>query len=121
MPYKNPDDSKKYMRKWRKENPNYDKQYYQKNKEIVDQRNTNRINKLRQTISEYKKEQGCKYCEENEPVALDFHHKNPKEKEYNIAEMVSNGFSIEKIMVEINKCYVVCCNCHRKIENGLIV
>lgn len=60
----------------------------------------------------------CKYCPENYPACLSFHHRNPKEKDIAIADAVSHGWSIEKIKTEIKKCDVVCENCHRKIHSG---
>lgn len=61
----------------------------------------------------------CQVCGYKKYVgALQFHHLNPDEKEFTIAEnYVSN---IDRIMKEINKCILVCGNCHAEIEGGLI-
>lgn len=48
------------------------------------------------------------------PSALEFHHKNPKEKEYSLGENTNIGF--EKATQEIKKCILVCANCHREIH-----
>ncbi len=50
--------------------------------------------------------------------ALDFHHIDEKEKEYGIA---SNGtcHDLEKDLLEVKKCVLVCANCHREIHAGL--
>lgn len=109
-----------YMKKWRKENPDYDKKYYRKNKKEVDGRNSSYKKDNRKKIDKYKKDIGCKYCGENEPVVLDFHHLNPQTKNMNVADMVNKGYSLKNIFHEIEKCIVVCCNCHRKLESGLI-
>ena len=53
-------------------------------------------------------------CGENHPACLDFHHKDKKDKSFNVAIMASSGYSIEKIKEEIAKCIVLCSNCHRK-------
>jgi len=47
--------------------------------------------------------------------ALEFHHLNPKEKEYewNKAKLLSWN----KLIKEIKKCILVCSNCHREIHN----
>lgn len=68
-------------------------------------------------VNEYKSELKCQVCGENDIVCLDFHHNNPDEKEYNISHMVSRGYSKERIMKEINKCSVLCANCHRKLHS----
>jgi hypothetical protein len=74
----------------------------------------------RQFISEYKSEKGCHFCQESTPICLDFHHLDPNEKEINISVMSRGANSIETIMKEIDKCLVICSNCHRKLHAGLI-
>lgn len=41
----------------------------------------------------------------------DFHHENPENKERTIASM--RMFSFEKIKLELDKCVLLCANCHR--------
>ena len=50
--------------------------------------------------------------------AYDFHHKNPTEKEGGIARMLQS-FSINhpKVRQELEKCILVCSNCHRTIHS----
>jgi hypothetical protein len=50
--------------------------------------------------------------------ALEFHHINPSEKDFTIAELKLTSF--EKIKAELDKCLLVCANCHREIHSGLI-
>lgn len=45
------------------------------------------------------------------PIVMDFDHL--RDKEFLIGRAVSEGFSVEKIQVEIDKCELVCSNCHR--------
>jgi predicted HNH restriction endonuclease len=62
----------------------------------------------------------CKLCGYNKhPGILDFHHINPSSKSFGIS---SGGFSRswENIEAEIKKCILVCANCHRELENGLV-
>lgn len=66
----------------------------------------------------YKKLCKCALCSESEPVSLDLHHKNPKEKDFDPSSLVS--YSTETLKAEIRKCVVVCSNCHRKIHAGLV-
>jgi hypothetical protein len=42
---------------------------------------------------------------------LDFDH--IKDKKYNISRMIHDGFSWKAIKKEVEKCEVVCANCHR--------
>ncbi len=61
-----------------------------------------------------KSELRCADCGENHPATLHFHHTNPKEKEFNIAEWAHSGKSIEALEREMRKCIVLCANCHAK-------
>ena len=49
----------------------------------------------------------------------DFHHINPEEKEFGIANS-STTRSKQAYANEAKKCIMLCANCHRRIENGLI-
>jgi len=55
---------------------------------------------------------------------IEFHHRNPDEKEDEVSFLVSSGYSIERIKKEMAKCATLCPNCHRlhhwneKIETG---
>ena len=49
--------------------------------------------------------------------ALDFHHLNPKEKDFSIS---NTNRSFEKMKSEIDKCIMVCSNCHREIHAGMV-
>lgn len=60
----------------------------------------------------YKLEHNCIKCGENHPAALVFHHKNPKEKHKEVPVMARKGMSIDSIQKEIDKCDVLCHNCH---------
>ena len=46
--------------------------------------------------------------------ALEFHHKNPEEKDFTISSFKG---SWEDIQRELDKCVMVCANCHREIHN----
>jgi hypothetical protein len=58
----------------------------------------------------------CKECGENRIPTLDFHHRNPEEKEFKISKMVRDGYSKRTILKEIKKCDVLCSNCHRMLH-----
>jgi hypothetical protein len=73
--------------------------------------------KNRQYIQDIKSS-GCCICQEKTLQCLDFHHINPNDKEHQISNMIA--FSLENILIEIQKCVIVCANCHRKIHYGLI-
>jgi 5-methylcytosine-specific restriction endonuclease McrA len=63
----------------------------------------------------------CVRCGYNKSVeALEFHHINPDEKEFSISK-TGNTYSWEKIKEEINKCLLLCSNCHREVHAELLI
>ena len=78
-----------------------------------------RREKVKQLLVEYKGGK-CEICGYNRCVgALEFHHINPEDKDFGIGQ---KGYtrSIEKNKQEVDKCIMVCANCHREIHEGLI-
>ncbi len=63
-------------------------------------------------IHEEKLRRGCVCCGYNEsPYALDFDHLDPATKIDGVARMSTRN--IQKIKQEMEKCQVLCANCHR--------
>lgn len=110
MPYSNPS-----IR--RENNKIYQKTYYIKNKSYYKIKNHERRDSIKALLTELKTDKGCIKCGESNPLCLDFHHKDPTTKTVNVSEMGRRGWSIERIIEEINKCDVLCANCHRKEHN----
>lgn len=46
---------------------------------------------------------------------MDFHHRNPEEKEFNISR-TSFRKGRAKLLIEMAKCDLLCSNCHRVVE-----
>ena len=105
MPIKNPEERKRKAKE-------YSRKYYEANKEKVKALSkTNRaVGKAR--WSAFKCTLKCTKCGFAHPAALDFHHEDPSEKEYNINRLISNG-QFKKAEAELEKCIVLCANCHR--------
>ena len=91
----------------------YHKEWYQKNKEEVKQATKKIKQEKKKWWFEYKSTLKCCKCGFSNPFALDFHHRNGLEKDNIIAELVGQNFSREKILLEVDKCDVLCSNCHR--------
>lgn len=106
--------------KWKKENIEklrlYRRTYYNKHKKSEKKRIQQRIKDLRIWLKEYKKNLKCEKCGENFWACLDFHHLDPDIKEHNISNICKTGWCKKRILKEINKCIVLCANCHRKIH-----
>ena len=58
----------------------------------------------------------CSTCDINDniPSLYEFHHVDRNEKEYEIGQLIKNN-SID-LYKELNKCCILCANCHRKIH-----
>lgn len=48
-------------------------------------------------------------------MALDFHHLNPDDKDFSISANYNRKW--ESLVEELNKCVLLCSNCHREIHN----
>lgn len=89
----------------------YFSEYYSKNKNLHIKRVQKVINNKKNYIAEQKINSGCARCGYNKhPAALHFHHKNPNDKNFGIANYF--GKNIDSIIEEISKCEVLCANCH---------
>lgn len=64
----------------------------------------------------YKQTLSCVVCGESRWWCLDFHHTDPSEKEGALSRMISSN-SREAVLSEIEKCIVVCRNCHADIHH----
>lgn len=69
-------------------------------------------------VREIKAKIGCSRCTERHPACLDFHHPEGRVGKNlpPIAVMVARGWSVERLREEIQKCVVLCSNCHRKLH-----
>lgn len=62
-------------------------------------------------VDNYKLSHGCAHCGYNKCAeALHFHH--GEEKEFNIGKAVSSNMSDERLLMEMERCIVLCANCH---------
>lgn len=62
----------------------------------------------------------CVFCHYDRCTgALEFHHLDPKEKDFGLG---ANGLtrSWERTQKELDKCILVCSNCHKEIHAGLL-
>ena len=105
MPYKDLEKKRECRRRW-----------YLNNKSSEIAHVKRRKKEIRSWFNDHKKGLICSGCGEDDPVALDFHH-ILDEKEFGISKMVGDGYSKERIRKELEKCKVLCANCHRKIHS----
>jgi hypothetical protein len=60
----------------------------------------------------------CTKCGYDKPIpdVYEFHHRDPTEKDPNWGKMIANNHRIESMIQEIEKCDLLCANCHREIH-----
>ena len=121
---KNRDKKIAYQRQYRLDNVEKMKVYRLKNREkrikqhkIWFENNPeyykNRYQKKRQFIKNYKLSKGCAVCGYNKCAsALDFHHNG--NKEFSISQF--NDCGLKRIKNEVDKCIVLCRNCHAELH-----
>lgn len=77
----------------------------------------NRIQKLKKMSVDYLGGK-CIRCGYDKSIwALEFHHKNPTDKDFTISNYGTRSW--EKLKNEIDKCILVCSNCHREIHEEI--
>ena len=77
---------------------------------------THKRNAMKIALIKYKGGACCK-CGYNKSIrALEFHHLNPKEKDFGISKTCKDFDDLKK---EVDKCILVCANCHAEIHEAL--
>jgi hypothetical protein len=64
-------------------------------------------------LKDYTKD-GCVQCGEKDFVCMEFDHIDPSTKDATIGEMIQNQVRRTTLLKELEKCQILCCNCHRK-------
>jgi hypothetical protein len=91
--------------------------HYYRNKKAHYDRNKKTVLKLNMYVCDVKTRGSCVVCGEKEIFCLDFHHLFDKDME--IARLVNRG-SLIRLKKEIEKCVLLCANCHRKLHAGVV-
>lgn len=62
----------------------------------------------------------CQLCGYSRCIeALEFHHKDSSEKDFNISQARTSRRNRSVVLSELKKCILVCANCHREIHYGI--
>lgn len=95
-------------------------QYYHSHKEEQSKKHLDRAHEAKIKAIKLKGEKcsvcGITYNGENASI-FDFHHIDPNEKEFNPKRVINSGLTT-KALEELDKCVLVCANCHRLIHNS---
>lgn len=71
----------------------------------------------RQWWVEFKQDLYCKECGESRWQCITFHHRDPKSKSFALGDAINRNLRKESILEEIEKCDVLCANCHMVLHN----
>jgi len=89
---------------------------YQNNKERYSKYRDRGRARTKEWFDMYKKSLTCKNCGNEKWYMLEFHHRDPKTKDSSVADAVHHGWGLKRIKEEIEKCDVLCANCHREFH-----
>ena len=105
--------------KWNRANKDRIQKYHQKylldsehRQSAVDRANQFK-QKRRQEMKRLKEGLRCARCPESFWACLDFHHRDSSIKSFSISEG-GGRYGLNRLLAEIEKCEVLCANCHRK-------
>ena len=105
--------NKKYRIKNREKEKERSKIYYRNNREKEKERKKQHLKESHQYLNNYKLSKGCSICGYNKcPESLCFHHNGNKEFSLNLAHCRS----LEKVKKEMEKCTILCMNCHQELH-----
>jgi hypothetical protein len=69
-------------------------------------------------LNDLKSTTPCKMCLKTyEPIMMEFHHRDPADKTANVSKLINSRTSLTTILDEIDKCDLLCSNCHRKLSH----
>lgn len=110
-----PEKIKESQNKYRETNLEKIKQQRKKwatsNKELINKYSKCHRDTRREFLDIIKLEEGCQICGYNDhPRALQFDHIDPKEKSFTISQLLT--CAMDKLLIELEKCRVLCANCH---------
>jgi len=93
-----------------------------KNKHSIKNRDNYPWRNNRIAVLKLLKSKGCQNpdCNEDHPTCLDFHHLDPKTKSFSLADITGGAHSNAQYIKELEKCAIICANCHRKIHSGVL-
>ncbi len=92
------------------------KMYYYATADVQRSKARDRAHKKRslnqQYVVNYLRDKSCSKCGISDKRVLAFDHRDDEHKYANISDLVSRGSPLEKLIKEIEKCDIVCHNCH---------
>jgi hypothetical protein len=83
----------------------------------VRRRNKRARGEVQVLVAQYLAKHPCVDCGETDLRCLDFDHRDGATKQSNVAKLLGDALSWNRVLVEIEKCDVRCANCHRRVTS----
>jgi len=96
------------------------RKYYENNHDAAIARSVRTSNRLAYELQLLKSKLKCDQCGESDPRCLEFHHRDPSEKIEGVRHLWHKS-SKKTAMDEMEKCDILCANCHRKHHHKLFI
>jgi len=98
--------------KWKEYQRNYHRRWHQRHRAKRLARIYERKRAIHDYVQDMKSQLYCIDCGQSHPATLQFHHLNLEDKAFNVSYAANRGISLDRIKKEIEKCIVLCANCH---------
>lgn len=89
------------------------KRYYQKNRTRLKSHAVRKAREAKSAIVVYKGDKCCDCGYTFHDSVYDMHHRDPKNKSFNISGSNISSMEWSDVLLEADKCDLLCSNCHR--------
>jgi hypothetical protein len=118
MNWNDPEQKKAYQREYHARKKREDPQWNQRPavKRSYEKQRAKHI-ETKARLKQVQVDRGCLRCGLTDGRCLQWHHRDPTQKRFNIGE--AKNMKWENLMLEVEKCDVLCANCHFIVEDEL--
>lgn len=92
---------------------NLDAKYYKSNPKAFRKSKKRGVAKKKKYVQSILERSACADCGNDDIVVLEFDHVT-EDKFKGVMQLVNEGYSMQRLKDEIEKCEVVCANCHKR-------
>ena len=118
MPIKDPEKRREYHREYMRKRLGSDPEFKKKHRARIKKNNKRYAVTSKHLIFKFR-QSGCEKCGQKNHDVLCAHHRDPKTKEFHIADAIRRKLSPARIETELKKCDCLCLNCHAKLHARL--
>ena len=90
----------------------YETGLYKSCKSCISKTIASQKQKIYSWVDDYKSSLGCEHCGNKDKRCLQLHHRDSETKKRSVAQLIGSGYIFKTVKTEIEKCEVLCANCH---------